>query len=162
MLPIAQFAFNNNAAATGISPFYANYGFHPSTTRQPRNEKPVSEKARITVVRIKELHEILRQELDFISKKATEYVNRKRSEGPDLKKGEMVYLLRKHIKIKRPSNKLDYTKLGPYKIKERLGPVIFRLEIPEGIRIYLVFYILLLERAPKGVKPGLIEINKET
>ena len=141
MLPIAQFAFNNNVSATGISPFYANYGHHPLITRGPRNEKPVSEKARITVTKIKELHEMLKQELSFISKKATEYANRKRSEGPDLKKGEMVYLLRKHIKIKRPSSKLDHTKLGPYRIKEKLGPVTYRLEIPKGIRIHPVFYI---------------------
>src|ERR1700677_1822116 len=157
MLPIAQFTFNNNAAATGISPFYVNYGFHPLTTRQPRNEKPVSEKARITVTRIKELHEILKQELDFILKKVTEYVNRKRSEGPNLKKEEIVYLLRKHIKTKRPSNKLDHTKLGSYKIKEKLGPVTFRLEMPKGMRIHPVFHISLLEKAPKGAKPGPIE-----
>jgi hypothetical protein len=45
----------------------------------------------------------------------------------------MVYLLRKHIKIKRLSNKLDYTKLGSYKIKEKLGLVTFKLAIPKGI-----------------------------
>jgi hypothetical protein len=122
----------------------------------------VSKKARIIVIRIKELHEMLKQELNFISEKVTEYVNRKRLEGPNLKEGEMVYLLRKHIKTKRPSNKLDYTKLGPYRIKEKLGPVTYRLEIPKGIRIHPVFYISLLEKVPKGVKPGLVEINEET
>jgi hypothetical protein len=51
-------------------------------------------------------------------------VNKKRSKGLDLKEGGMIYLLRKHIKIKRPSDKLDHTKLGP---------VTFRLEMLEGI-----------------------------
>ena len=45
----------------------------------------------------------------------------------------MVYLLRRNIKTKRPSDKLDYTKLGPFKIIQKLGPVIFKLDIPEGI-----------------------------
>jgi hypothetical protein len=162
ILLIAQFAFNNNALATGISPFYANYGYHLLITKKPRNEKPVSKKARIIVIRMKELYKILKQELDFISERVTEYVNRKRLEGPDLKKGEMVYLLRKHIKIKRPSNKLNHTKLGPYRIEEKLGPVTYRLEIPKGIRIHLVFHILLLERVPKGVKPGPVKIDEET
>jgi hypothetical protein len=81
---------------------------------------------------MKELHKILKEELDFILKRATEYVNRKRSEGPDLKEGGMVYLLRKNIKTKRPSDKLDHTKPGPFKITQKLGPVTFELEMPEG------------------------------
>ena len=44
------------------------------------------------------------------------YTNRKRSKGLDLRRGRIVYLLRKNIKMKRPSDKLDYTKLGPFKI----------------------------------------------
>ena len=44
------------------------------------------------------------------------HVNKKRSKGLDLKKGGMVYLLRKNIKTKWPSDKLDHTKLGPFKI----------------------------------------------
>ena len=33
------------------------------------------------------------------------------------KEGDKVYLLRKNIKIKRLSNKLDYRKLRLYKVK---------------------------------------------
>jgi hypothetical protein len=89
-------------------------------------------------------------------------VNKKRSKGLDLKEGEMVYLLRKNIKIKRPSDKLDHTKLGPFKINKKLGPVTFRLEMPESIRIHLIFYISLLEPTLEGARPRLIEINEET
>ena len=64
----------------------------------------------------------------------------------------MVYLLRKNIKTKRPSDKLDYTKLGPFKINKKLGLVIFRLELPQHIRIHPVFYISLLEPAPRNAK----------
>jgi hypothetical protein len=74
----------------------------------------------------------------------------------------MVYLLRKHIKTKRPSDKLNYTKLGLFKINRKLGPVIFKLDMSEGIRIYPVFYISLLEPVPRNAKPGPIEIDKET
>ena len=57
----------------------------------------------------------------------------------------MIYLLRKNIKIKRPSDKLDYTKLEPFKIEKKLKPVTFKLIMPKGIRIYLIFHISLLE-----------------
>jgi hypothetical protein len=74
----------------------------------------------------------------------------------------MVYLLRRNIKTKRPSDKLDHIKLGPFKIIKKLGPVTFKLEMPEGMRIHLVFYISLLEPTPPNVRPGPIEIDYET
>jgi hypothetical protein len=51
------------------------------------------------------------------------YYNENHQEGPDLKKGEKVFLLQKNIKTKRPSRKLDHLKLGPFLIKEKLGPI---------------------------------------
>ena len=44
--------------------------------------------------------------------------------------------------------KLDYIKLGLFKIKKKLLPVIFKLELPRDSRIYLVFHAALLEIAP--------------
>ena len=88
-------------------------------------------------------------------------MNKKRSEGPDLRKGGMVYLLRKNIKTKRPSDKLDYTKLGPFKIQEKLGLVIFKLELPPHMRIHSVFHISLLEPATGNAKQGPIHIDEE-
>ena len=59
----------------------------------------------------------------------------------------MVYLLKKNIKTKRPSNKLDYIKLKPFKIKDKLELVIFQLNLLEEMRIHLVFHVSLLELA---------------
>ena len=59
---------------------------------------------------------MLKEDLEFISQRIAKHVNKKRFKRPDLRKGGMVYLLRKNIKIKRPSNKLDYTKLGPFRV----------------------------------------------
>ena len=36
---------------------------------------------------------------------------------------------------------------GPFKIKKQLGPIIFKLELPDNIRIHPVFYVVLLEPA---------------
>ena len=84
--------------------------------KEPKGLKPIAEKANISVDRMKELHNEMQQELEFISKRMAKHANKKRSKGPDLRKGGMVYLLRKNIKTKRPSDKLDHTKLGPFKI----------------------------------------------
>ena len=78
------------------------------------------------------------------------YYNTGRSIGPTLKKGDRVYLLRKNIATARLSDKLDYRKLGPFKIAEVKGLVYFKLKLLKSINIYLIFYILLL----KLVLPG--------
>lgn len=52
--------------------------------------------------------------------------------------------------------------MGPYKIKKILGLVSYELKIPKGLNIYLVFYKLLLEKAPLKAKLGLVLIDLET
>jgi len=81
----------------------------------------------------------------------TEYANKKRITGPLLKKGDKVYLLRKNIKTKWPSNKLDFKKLGLFEILEKIRDVNFKLWLPKTSRLYPIFYILLLELVPLDV-----------
>ena len=80
------------------------------------------------------------------------YINKKRIEGLTLKEGDLVYLLRKNVKIKRPSGKLNYTKLSPFMVKDKLRTVIYRLALPKDIKIHLVFYISLLKPTLRNVK----------
>jgi len=162
LLPIAQFAFNNKASVTGISPFYANYGRHPTIERDPLGIRPMAEKAKIAVEKLQELHFLLKTQLDKISEKTTITANKKRSEGPDFLEGEMVYVNTKNIKTQRPSKKLDHTKIGPYKILEKLGPVSYELQLPGGMNIHPVFHKSLLEKAPPGARPGPVHIDEET
>ena len=72
---------------------------------------------------------------------------------PTLKEGGLVYLLRKHIKTQRLSTKLDFKKLRPFKILEKIGLVNYCLQLPKESRLHLVFYISLLKPA-KGTTPA--------
>ena len=45
----------------------------------------------------------------------------------------------------RPSDKLDFVKLGSFKIVKILGPVIYKLDLPDSIKITKICYILVLE-----------------
>jgi hypothetical protein len=74
--------------------------------------------------------------------------------GPTLKKGDKVYLLRKNVATKRPSDKLDHKKLRPFEITEVKGPVNYRLKLPKTIKIHPTFYISLLKLAPPGSPPA--------
>jgi hypothetical protein len=72
--------------------------------------------------------------------------------------------LRRNIKTKRPSDKLDHLRLGPFKIEEKLGPVSYRLKLPYSVRkLHPVFHISLLEPAPENAELAMnVEIAEET
>ena len=59
----------------------------------------------------------------------------------------MVYLIIKNIITKRPSKKLDYKYLKPYKVIKRISENNYQLDLPLKVRIYPIFYISLLKNA---------------
>src|SRR5208337_4514411 len=80
------------------------------------------------------------------------YYNDKRIKGPSLKEGDKVYLFRRNIKTKKPSSKLNYKKLGPFKIKRKISDSNYELILPPGVRLHPIFHISLLEPAPKNTR----------
>ena len=73
------------------------------------------------------------------------YYNQKVSKGLDLKKGNKVYLLTKNFKSKWPSKKLNYIKMGPFKIINKVIEVLYRLDLLLKIKIHLVYHIAILK-----------------
>ena len=47
----------------------------------------------------------------------------------------------------RPSNKLDFTKLGPFRVLKVLELVMYELDLPDSIRIISIRHILILKLA---------------
>src|SRR5919197_557255 len=90
--------------------------------------------------------------------RTAKYFNKKRLKGLTFIEGDKVFLVRKNFKTKgRLSNKLDYIKIRPLEIikASRLDEnhlVNYRLKLPKEIRIYLVFYILLLKPVPPNAR----------
>src|SRR5271165_4049800 len=93
------------------------------------------------------------------------YYNRKHSEALVLKKEDKVYLLKCNIDMKQLSNKLDFKKLGLYKIKRAIGLVNFELLLLHNLRIHSIFYVALLELADNLIllldREEIQPINKE-
>lgn len=119
----------------------------------PLNRTTVAESVRLKASGLKKLHIQLARDIDFVNLRIKKYYDNHHREGPDLKEGEKVYLLRRNIKTKRPSNKLDYLRLGPFKIEEKLGLVNYRLKLPESMqKLHTVFHISLLEPAPDNAE----------
>jgi hypothetical protein len=132
---MAQFAYNNSKhRATGISPFEANYGYHPNLHGESRNKNPVVEKADAYVNRVKSNQTQLTRNLDFLNLRMKIYYDKHHGEGPDPNEGEKVFLLRRNIKTKRPSTKWDHIRLGPFITEGKKGLVKYKLKLPESMK----------------------------
>jgi hypothetical protein len=82
----------------------------------------------------------------------TKYINQKRIKGPILKKGDKVYLFRRNIKTKHPSDKLNYKKIGLFEILKKQLNTNYKLSLPKGIKQHNNFYISLLKLVPENIK----------
>jgi hypothetical protein len=162
---MAQFAYNNAVhSTTGETPFFANYGYNPVLIGEPQNKEAVSEEAEEVIDTINYIQTQLSRDIKFMNLYMAIYYNKKHRSAPDLKRGEKVYLLRRNIKIKRPSQKLDHQKIRPFIIEEKLGLVNYKLQLPKSIsKIHPVFHISLLEPALKNATiTENVEIDDDT
>src|SRR5258708_10165077 len=145
-LGVVEFQYNNSHHdATRISPFFANYGFHPTFALVPGQiQNPAASSFASHLDSIKEE---LHVELDLAQESAKRHYDAKRMQSPEFKPGEFVMLLRRNIQSSRPSGKLDYRKIGPFKILHQVGKNAYRLLLPASFsRLQLVFNVNLLER----------------
>ena len=65
--------------------------------------------------------------------------------GLNLKKGDKVYLFTKIFKSKQLSKKLDYIRMGLFKIINKVTEISYRLDLLLKIKIHLVYYIVILK-----------------
>jgi len=85
----------------------------------------------------------------------TRYYNRRRSLAPVFKPGDWVYLDASDIRTTCPSPKLSHCRLGPFEIKRQVGPLVYRLKLPHGLRqLHPVFNVVKLSAAPDNLIPG--------
>ena len=139
---------------TGISPFFANSGYNSSISLKARRMVKIAEKAKVTIKRLKDLHQELTRDIKWMSLRFSLYYNGKKLEGLRLRKKNQIYLLRRNVKITRPSDKLNHKKLGPFKIIRNIRDISFELQLPLTMKIYPVFHILLLEPADPNISQG--------
>lgn len=158
ILPLAEFAYNNAPnASTGVSPFFANKGYHPNITVRPEIDIR-SDRARDFVINIDELHSYLRDELTNAQNRYKEQADRSRIPHPEFPIGSDTFVLAKHICSTWPMMKFSERYLGPFKVIGRPGSLSYKLQLPPYLsRIHPVFHVSQLEPSIPNSIPNQIQ-----
>jgi len=130
MLPLAEYAYNNSKArALKLTPFFANYGFHPQT--EWMNEREAQNPgATMDMHWMKAVQENARTTLEQTREAMKKLNDRKATPQPDIETGDFVMLNAKNIKSKRPIRMFTPRLYGPFKVLEKKGNRALKLDIP--------------------------------
>jgi hypothetical protein len=162
--------YNNKAqSAMQQSPFFVNHGRHPRMGVEPRKEgkHPAVQKF---AEQMKLIHEEAQAALEVNAKEMKKYADRKRSEAPEYKVGDLVLLSTKDLPLReRPSRKLAEKYIGPYKIIKIVNENAVELKLPSTLKISPVVNVSRVKRFVKPLKgqevkppaPVIVEGEKE-
>ena len=166
MLPVAEFAYNNQAhESTKHSPFFLEYGRHPRAG--PTLTKEFDSVTLDDVMRDRqEAQEHAKAALTLAAERMKWYYDEKVQSVP-FKVSDKVLLNLKDYQTTRRALNARYE--GPFEIIEQLSPVTFKLALPTRLRGYHpVFHASKLatynEPTIKGQKkppPKPVLVNKE-
>ena len=127
LLPLAEFAYNNTpSATTGVSPFFANKGYHPNLTIHPEREL-ASARARQFVVNLDELHQELKSVISEAQERYQRSADARQSPSPPFSVGQQVFVKAKFFRTNCPSKKLSDKYAGPFEIITKPGTHSFTL-----------------------------------
>jgi len=155
LLPLAEFAYNNTpSATTGITPFFANKGYHPNLAVHPERDL-ASARARNFVTDLDELHQQLRQHIAEAQRRYQIPADSRRLPAPDFEIGSQVFVKAQYFRTTRPSKKLSDKFLGPYEVLARPGSHSVTLRLPDSLRaVHPVFHVSMLEPAHPNPIPN--------
>jgi RNase H-like domain found in reverse transcriptase/Reverse transcriptase (RNA-dependent DNA polymerase)/Integrase zinc binding domain/Chromo (CHRromatin Organisation MOdifier) domain/Integrase core domain len=158
LLALAEFAYNNAyQESIRCSPFYANYGYHPefhvNVQATSTSTSTLVPAAQDLADRFKALHEELVETVKTSQNLQAKYYDAKHK-PIEFKPGDKVWLLTPNIRTERPSKKLDWKRIGPYPVVERIGTQAYRLQLPPSFKIHSTFHVSLLEPYKASTNPA--------
>ena len=169
-LPLAEFAMNNQISeTTGISPFFANYGFNPHMGIEPPRPRPpnLSDHAKKEYLRADAIalrFERILDQLTALTKQSQQRyednANARRDEAPTYRPGDLVMVSLENMKTNRPKKKWDDKWDGPFPVlKVYRGAVVVKL--PESIKVNNSFHTSKVRLYQAPTISGQDEINAQ-
>ena len=150
MLPWAEFWYNTSyQTSAGMTPFQALYGREPATVARYILGSSASELVDSYLLQWDEVLHILKNTLLKAQNRMKRLADKSRTDT-FLEVGDWVYVklkpFRKNTLRLQRDHKLGRCYFGPYQVLKRIGPVAYRLELPESTKIHFVFHISMLKR----------------
>ena len=146
---LGQASFSNNNLlhlAIKVTPFYANFGYHPQWTDKlhPTDmlEVPSGKYITADIITVHKqcLEGIVNANLDYAT-----YYNKGRVPHPIYKVSNKVLLSSRNNKTNRPMKKLIIWSSGPHKITKLIGSHACRLGLPKTMKTHNIFRVSLLQ-----------------
>src|SRR5260221_12825226 len=152
LLPLVEFTYNNAASATtGVSPFFANKGYHPRLTMDPIAPSSSSE-AQHYVMDLDQLHSQLKASIAEAQERYQRAVDHQWIPPPTFKVGDCAYVKAKFFQTTQPSRKLAEKNLGPFEIIGTPGMHSITIHLPQQFQgVHPIFHVSQLE--PTFQKP---------
>jgi hypothetical protein len=154
-LPYAEFAINNSiSASTGHTPFYLNYGEHPSTPLS--NMIPNIDDVPQAADAIQKIHEALtdaREKMEQAQRRQAYYANSSRqqrtfNEGDQvmLRTANYIMRMRKKAGTAPVATSLLPRYVGPYTITRKYSDLVYQLQLPASWgSVHNVFHVSQLQ-----------------
>jgi len=155
LLPLAELPYNNAPnETTGVSPFFANKGYHPNLAVHPERDM-ASARAREFAVDLGELHEALKSNIQQAQERYQKGADNRRLPAPEYNIGDKAYVKAQFFRTTRPAKKLSEKYLGPYEILAQHGSASFTLRLPESMRmVHPVYHVSMLEPSIPSAIPN--------
>ena len=100
---MGEYAYNNSVTtATGLSPFYANYGFHPRTS-WPVEIEAMNPAGRNYAHWMVSVHAFCKKTLERTRERMSRHYDKRSKEAPKMKVRDLVMLSSKKLRTRRQS-----------------------------------------------------------
>lgn len=156
-LPLAEFAANSRKSeTTGMSPFFANYAFHPRMGFEPdlpAADTSATRDAEEFARKMRQINEYLQSESTAAQARYEDQANKKRQPARTYRPNDLVWLDARNLRTLRPQKKLDWKNIGPLRVEKAISPYAYKLELPATMRIHPVFHVNLLRPAENNPLP---------
>ena len=151
-LTALEIAYNNSKqSSTGFTPFYLNYGQHPSfplssSALMKLKDNGSNEQAEVMLERLFDDLTVAEKNMKKAQDQQEQYTNLRRREV-QFQVGEKVMLSTEDLQWKGKINrKLSARYIGPFTIKRVLSRLNYELELPPTLPIHPVFHVLKLKK----------------